>query len=239
MTAAAREHLEVSTDPSVLTPSGAQQPASPAADAPILSPTLPATLPPGLLSAQDRFIATWGQMGTTWGISRTMAEVHALLFISGQPLCTDEAMERLRISRGNASMSLRALVDWGVVQRVHKRGDRKEYFAAEQDVWAMLQAILRERMRREIHPVLAALAEIRDQTDPKHARRGEPPSAASASPSAVVEPSPEAAAHTARHNARLDALLELLRIFDQLGSRLLELPTADLRATADALTSHE
>src|SRR5690242_11423138 len=97
-----------------------------------------------LVRAQDEFVAAWGKMGAAWGISRTMAEVHALLYITGRPMNTDEVMERLQISRGNASMSVRALVDWGVVERTHKRGDRKEYFLAEQDVWTMFRAILRE-----------------------------------------------------------------------------------------------
>ena len=117
-----------------------------------------------LRQAQDRFIATWGQMGSAWGISRTMAEVHALLFITGAPLCTDEIMERLEISRGNASMSVRSLLDWSVVSRTHRRGDRKEYFIAEQDVWTMFRAIVRERMKREADPTLASLYEIRDMT---------------------------------------------------------------------------
>src|SRR5258708_37063739 len=94
-----------------------------------------------LRAAQDRFVAVWGQMGAAWGISRTMAEVHALLFISGVPLNTDEIMERLQVSRGNASMSLRALADWGVVARGHRRGDRKEYFVAEREGWSMFRAI--------------------------------------------------------------------------------------------------
>src|SRR5690606_4668160 len=88
--------------------------------------------PDDLTAAQDAFIASWGQMGSTWGISRTMAEIFALLYIIGAPLNTDEVMDRLRISRGNASMSLRALLDWGIVFKVHKRGDRKEYFEAQQ-----------------------------------------------------------------------------------------------------------
>ena len=99
-----------------------------------------------LREPQDRFVSVWGQMGSAWGISRTMAEVHALLFITGEPLCTDEIMDRLEISRGNASMSLRALTDWGVVTRTHKRGDRKEYFRAEQDVWAMFRVIVFTRL---------------------------------------------------------------------------------------------
>lgn len=81
-----------------------------------------------------------GTDGQRWGISRTMAEVHALLYITGEPLCTDDVMDRLQISRGNASMSLRALQDWGIVTRTHKRGDRKEYFLTESDVWAALQS---------------------------------------------------------------------------------------------------
>jgi len=115
-----------------------------------------------LVDAEDRFVAAWGQMGSTWGVSRTMAEAHALLFITGRPLCTDEVMERLEISRGNASMSLRALLDWGIVTRVHKRGDRKEYFEAEQDPWTWFHACIRERRRREVVPVVDAMHEITD-----------------------------------------------------------------------------
>lgn len=122
-----------------------------------------------LVLAQDRFVAAWGNMGSAWGISRTMAEVHALLFIVGTPMCTDDIMARLQISRGNASMSLRALLDWGIVTRTFKKGDRKEYFQAEQDVWAMFRAIVRERMKREVDPLLATLHEIRDDQALKHA----------------------------------------------------------------------
>ncbi len=125
-----------------------------------------ATTPPqpdsNLREAQDRFVEVWGQMAGAWGISRTMAQVHALLYITGEPLCSDDVMDRLQISRGNASMSLRALLDWGIIERVHRRGDRKEYFKAEQDVWAMFRAIVRERTKREVDPLLASLYEIRD-----------------------------------------------------------------------------
>ena len=167
-----------------------------------------------LAEAQDRFIAAWGQMGSTWGISRTMAEVHALLYISGRPLCTDDVMDRLAISRGNASMSLRALVDWGIVEREHKRGDRKEYFRAEQDVWTLVRAILRERMKREIHPVMASLAEMRDD-------------------SAKIDAPPES---LSEHTDRLDALLTLLRMFDELSEKFLDLPIDQLRETAGVLS---
>ena len=117
-----------------------------------------------LREAQDRFIASWGRMGSAWGISRTMAEVHALLYVTGEPMNTDEIMERLAISRGNVSMSVRELLDWGVIQKTHIRGDRKDYFQAEQDVWAMLRAIARERIKREVDPLLQSLDEIRALT---------------------------------------------------------------------------
>ena len=99
-------------------------------------------------------------MGSVWGISRTMAEVHALLYITGSPMCTDEIMDRLGVSRGNVSMSVRSLLEWGVIEKVRLPGDRKEYFQAEQDVWSMLRAIARERIKREVDPLLDALDDI-------------------------------------------------------------------------------
>lgn len=113
-----------------------------------------------LIEAENRFIASWGRMGSVWGISRTMAEVHALLYITGQPMCTDEIMDRLSVSRGNVSMSVRSLLEWAVIEKVRLPGDRKEYFQAEQDVWSMLRAIARERIKREVDPLLDALDEI-------------------------------------------------------------------------------
>lgn len=110
-----------------------------------------------LIRVQDEFIRKWGEMGQTWGINRTMAEIHALLYITGQPLCTDDVMERLNISRGNASMSLRALVDWGIIRRFHRRGERREYFESLHDVWEMFSIIAAERKRREMDPVLETI----------------------------------------------------------------------------------
>ena len=160
-----------------------------------------------LTEAQDRFVAVWGQMGAAWGISRTMAEVHALLFITGRPTNTDEIMERLQISRGNASMSLRALLDWGIVTRTHKRGDRKEYFLAEQDVWAMFRAIVRERVKREIDPMLASLFEIRDLTGVESGRSPQPASTVE-DKQALLE-----------HNQRLEAMLSFFKTIDKLSQR--------------------
>ncbi|MDB5304012.1 MAG: hypothetical protein JWM97_1561 [Phycisphaerales bacterium] len=114
---------------------------------------------PALRTAQDLFIRRWGEMGQTWGINRTMAEIHAFLYITGMPQCTDDVMERLNISRGNASMSLRALCNWGIIERQHKRGERREYFVSLSDVWEMFSIIAAERKRREMDPVLATIQE--------------------------------------------------------------------------------
>ncbi len=118
-----------------------------------------------LRTVQDLFIRRWGEMGQTWGINRTMAEIHALLYICGVPLCTDDVMERLNISRGNASMSLRALCDWGIIRRMHKRGERREYFESLNDVWEMFSIIAAERKRREMDPVLETIKQCQQMLD--------------------------------------------------------------------------
>jgi DNA-binding transcriptional regulator GbsR (MarR family) len=110
-----------------------------------------------LHAAQQRFVSLWSRMASTWGISRTMAEVHAWLFIRGGARHAEEVMEALEISRGNASMTLRRLEEWELVTRVHRRGDRKEYFEAEQDVWRMFRTILSQRKKRELDPLLEDL----------------------------------------------------------------------------------
>lgn len=110
-----------------------------------------------LAGAKDRFVRTWGEMASRWGINKTMARVHALLMAADAPLSTDEVMEALSISRGNANMNLRALEDWGLVKRSSKGGERKEFWESEQDVWNMCCRIARERKKREIEPVIGAL----------------------------------------------------------------------------------
>src|SRR2546429_1427926 len=138
---------------------------------PFMTATLAPALPVGnsaaqqLRVAQDLFIRRWGEMGQTWGINRTMAEIHALLYIVAQPLCTDDVMDRLNISRGNASMSLRALCDWGVIRRMHKRGERREYFESLSDVWEMFSIIAAERKRREMDPVLETIKQCQRMLD--------------------------------------------------------------------------
>lgn len=123
------------------------------------------SIPQQLRTAQDEFIRRWGEMGATWGINRTMAEIHALLYIVAQPLCTDDVMERLHISRGNASMSLRALCDWGIIRRLHKRGERREYFESLSDVWEIFSIIATERKRREMDPVLETIKKCQQMID--------------------------------------------------------------------------
>ena len=108
---------------------------------------------------KDRFILHWGEMGSLWGINRTMAQVHALLFISPEPLSANEIMDELQISRGNVSMALRELIAWGIVARVHLKGERREFYTTEKDVWTMFRIIVRERKKREIDPTMNVLRE--------------------------------------------------------------------------------
>ncbi|MFQ3223964.1 MAG: DNA-binding transcriptional regulator GbsR (MarR family) [Lentimonas sp.] len=110
------------------------------------------------------FIAQWGTLGSSWGINRTMAQIHALLMIAVEPMHTNEVMEELMVSRGNANANLRDLVGWGLVRRVTYPGDRKEYFDAEKDVWTIFCTVARERKRREIDPVLKLLKNSSSQS---------------------------------------------------------------------------
>lgn len=118
-----------------------------------------------LSEAKEKYIHTWGTLATNWGINRTMAQVHALLLATGKPLSTDEVMELLEISRGNANMNLRALMDWGIVKKEFVKGDRKEYFVAEKDIWYLFKQITKERRKREIEPVVAFLEELKNVED--------------------------------------------------------------------------
>jgi DNA-binding transcriptional regulator GbsR (MarR family) len=117
-----------------------------------------------LKQARDEFVAQWGALGTQWGINRTMAQIHALLMTAPQPLTTDEVMEELEISRGNAHSNLKELVAWGLLRVVVKKGERREYFEAEKDVWHIFTIVARERKRREIEPALAILNKCADES---------------------------------------------------------------------------
>ena len=110
--------------------------------------------------AKNKFISTWGAFGSLWGINKAMAQIHALLFISPEPLAMEDIMKELGISRGNTSMNLRGLMDWGIVHKINIPGERKEYFASEKDVVELTRIIAKERSRRELEPTIKTLKEI-------------------------------------------------------------------------------
>jgi DNA-binding transcriptional regulator GbsR (MarR family) len=121
-----------------------------------------------LNEGKDKFIQAWGTLGSNWGISRTMAQVHALLLVSATALSADEIMEELQIARGNANLNIRALIDWGLVFKEHKAGDRKEYFFAEKDIYKVFRQVVKERRKRELEPVFKVLEEVKTvEGDPK------------------------------------------------------------------------
>jgi DNA-binding transcriptional regulator GbsR (MarR family) len=110
--------------------------------------------------AKNKFVQTWGALGSQWGINKTMAQIHALLMVSSEAVSMEDIMEELQISRGNASMNLRALMDWGIVYKEYKAGERREFFTAEKDLDELAVKISRERSKREIKPALKVLKEV-------------------------------------------------------------------------------
>jgi DNA-binding transcriptional regulator GbsR (MarR family) len=110
--------------------------------------------------AKNKFVQTWGALGSQWGINKTMAQIHALLMVNNEPISMEDVMEELQISRGNASMNLRALMDWGIVYKEYKAGERREFFTAEKDLDELAIKIARERSKREIKPALKVLKEV-------------------------------------------------------------------------------
>lgn len=110
--------------------------------------------------AKNKFVQTWGALGSQWGINKTMAQIHALLMVSSEAVSMEDIMEDLQISRGNASMNIRALMDWGIVYKEYKTGERREFFTAEKDLDELAVKISRERSKREIKPALKVLKEV-------------------------------------------------------------------------------
>ncbi len=151
--------------------------------------------------ALDEFVLLWGEMASHWGINRTMAQIHALLYATARPLDTDEIMDRLQISRGNANMNLRALVDWNLVRKTHQIGSRKDFFVAEADVWTLTTTIIEERQRREIKPVQRKLDDV----------------------ATGLRAAPELHAPDAALADRVDALVEIMDVFDGFTQALLPL----------------
>lgn len=112
--------------------------------------------------AKEELIQAWGNLGYSWGLNKTMAQIHALLMISPKSLTTEDIMEELSISRGNANMNIRALLDWGIISRVSVPGERKEYFKSEKDVWALARQVAKERRKRELEPIIKVLREVNE-----------------------------------------------------------------------------
>ena len=115
--------------------------------------------------AKDIFISTWGELGCNWGICRTMGHIHALLLIHPEPLSTEDLMEELKISRGNANMNVRALLDWELVYRRSKPGERKDYYTAEKDFWNVFKKTLKKRKQKELAPMLVMIKRISGVTE--------------------------------------------------------------------------
>ena len=117
-----------------------------------------------LNEAKEKFIQSWGALGSKWGVNRTMAQIHALFLISEELLSAEEVMQTLQISRGNANMNIRTLIDWGLVYKEHVSGERKEFFRGEKDIWKVTQRVIRVRQRQELEPMLNVLTDLQNVT---------------------------------------------------------------------------
>src|SRR6266571_436770 len=129
-----------------------------------------------LRPVQQKFILHWGEMGTRWGINRTVAQIHALLFLSPRPLHAEQIAQTLNVARSNVSTSLKELQSWGIVKLVHVLGDKRDHFESMKEVWEMFRVVLDERKKREIDPTLAVLRECiaeaeKDKTADPHTEK--------------------------------------------------------------------
>ncbi len=173
-----------------------------------------------LEQVEDQFVELWNNMASLWGISPTMARIHGLLYICGAALSMDDIMARLAISRGNVSMNLSKLVEWGLVRRVHKRGDRKEYYESLHDVWEMFTLVANQRKRREIDPIINTLRRCRDELTPE-----------TLGGQAAKE-------NVQKRFQRINELLKLLTTLDSLSQRFFE-SHKGLREAVEMLASEE
>lgn len=160
-----------------------------------------------LTPVEQRFILHWGEMGTRWGINRTVAQVHALLFLSRRPLHAEEIANTLSVARSNVSTSLRELQGWGVVRVVHVLGDRRDHFDSLKDTWEMFRTVCQERKRRELDPTLNVLHECVDSLK-------------------------AAGASSAYTRERLEEMLEFLTISSSLFDEVVHLPPSTLKGMA-------
>jgi len=157
-----------------------------------------------ILEVEDRFLDLWDTLSSLWGISPTMARLHGLLYITGSALSMDDIMTRLAISRGNVSMNLSKLVEWGLVRRVHKLGERRDYYECLSDVWEMFTLVASQRKRREIDPIISTLHHCKEELSPRnfHSRSD---------------------GHLARERSRrINDLLTFLTMMDGLAQRFFE-----------------
>src|SRR5215470_14015124 len=158
----------------------------------------------GLTAVEQKFILHWGEMGTRWGISRTVAQVHALLYLSPKPVPADEIASTLAVARSNVSTSLRELQGWGIVRVVHVLGDRRDHFESIKDVWEMFRIVSEERKRREIDPTLRVIGEC-------------------------VEELKKDSKSDAYTRERLESMLEFLTVMSGMFEEVLRMPTGTLK----------
>jgi len=164
----------------------------------------PKDSPSKLTPVAQKFILHWGEMGTKWGINRTVAQIHALLFISPEPIPADEISETLAVARSNVSTSLRELQGWGIVRVVHVLGDRRDHFETSKDVWEIFRTVSEERKRREIDPTLRVLGECVEE----------------------LKSTPHSDAYT---RERLESMLEFLTTMTGLFEEVLNMPVGALK----------
>ena len=177
-------------------------------------------LPQRLEEVEEDFLGLWRRMSALWGISPTMAEIHGLLYITGAALSMDDIMARLAISRGNVSMNLSKLLEWGLVRRVHKRGDRRDYYESLSDVWEMFTLVAAQRKRREVDPILNTLRQGKERV----------------SPEALGADADLPQAQDRRR--RVNDLLAILTLIDSLAQRFFE-SQRGLRAAVDLLAQKD
>jgi DNA-binding transcriptional regulator GbsR (MarR family) len=159
---------------------------------------------PTLAPITAKLILHWGAMGTRWGVNRTVAQIHALLYLSPQPMNAEEIAGTLSIARSNVSTSLRELESWGIVRAIHLLGDRREHYQATKDVWEMARVILDERKRREIDPTVTVLRECLSELNDKGPDKAE-------------------------MHERLKAMLEFVEMLTSLYGQISKLPTGTVR----------
>ena len=160
-----------------------------------------------LSPVQERFILHWGEMGTRWGINRTVAQIHALLYLSPQPLHAEDIARLLSVARSNVSSSLRELQSWGIVRIAHVLGDRRDHFESIKDVWEIFRIVSEERKRREIDPTLRVIGECVDE----------------------LKKDAKSDAYT---RERLESMLEFLTVMTGMFEEVLRMPSGTLKGVA-------